>query len=780
MIMTNKHFFTLLLFAICSVSNAQNIKVAGKVINNNNSDEVIAATISLLSDSSLVKGVITSITGDFELDVSKRETPYNLRVTHMEFDDSYHTIIPDKDTTIIIKLSEKTVSLGEVEVVAKKRLYEFQNDKLIVNINSVPNIETYDLSKLLLILPGVINQGGSLTLNGKNAVIYMNGKKQRIDMSALPVDVIEKIELIYSSGGIHDASDEAIINVVLKKMKIDGYYLSLGGNGGGYDGLHFDGGGSSTFMFKKKNILLNSSLSYRNNYNYSHINETLQYSDHSRMLQNRKTNGRTNVYMGMVNLNWDIKEGHNLYFNVFFNESFANKTSNQKYVYQQDVTDRNNWHVKSKGRDDMWSGHVEYASPDSLNKKIKTSYTVLYGDINNHQHTDEDGEKILYTDDDILAYRHILKLDYEHTFSPKTMLALGIKADWGRLHDDITYIESINSNRYPNNRFSGNEDIYAAYIQLKQSINDNWSANVSLRSELTNYRYNYKTQNETATDSYANLFPFFSLGYKSKNNNYQMSLSISSSIQRPEYENMLPGIRYSNQYNYIKGNPHIKPTIRRSLMIRGMLYQYINLFATYELCKDMRGYVITNSEIDPLITEYQYNNIADFDRFYFGGSVDYKMTKLSGQMGMQAHYARYKNAKNGFVFHFDRNGFWKSIAYLVSNYQITKRLGMRYICQYSFKDTNPMIITHSSWLMNLGVHYNSPNDKWSLSFNANDMLHPKKHKELFFGNNYINQYNLTNSRSLQLSFIVKFRGGEKVENKAKAIEMESNRFSKKN
>ncbi|MDR0612829.1 MAG: carboxypeptidase-like regulatory domain-containing protein [Dysgonamonadaceae bacterium] len=403
-----KIFTLLLLINTYIISNAQNIKITGKVLDEN-SDIVIAATVSLISkDSVLIRGAITNSSGDFELTTSKKQALCFLRITHIEFENSYHTIVPDKDTTITVQLKEKTVLLGEVQIVAKKQIYEFQNEKLVVNINNIPNIQTYDLSRLLQTLPGVINTEGLLTLNGKTAVIYLDGKKQMVNLSLLPASAIEKIELINSSGGIYDATDEAIINIIYKKQKVDGYYLSFGGNSAVYDKINADGGGSATLMFKKKNVMLNSTLTYRNTYTSSIANDTLLYSNNTLLYQYRNSEGWINVFMGLANLSWDIKKGHNLDFRVNFYEDFSKKTSKQQYVFQPEDK-QNKWDIKSKDNNDMWSGQIEYSSPDSLKSKFKASYNIVYGGIRGRQHILEESIEVLYTDDEVLAYRQGLK-----------------------------------------------------------------------------------------------------------------------------------------------------------------------------------------------------------------------------------------------------------------------------------------------------------------------------------------------------------------------------------
>jgi hypothetical protein len=784
-----KKIITILFISVYFAGIAQNVKIRGKV-SNEKSGAVVAATISLIStDSVLISNTITDNSGNFELTTTRNSIPRIIRVAHLLFEDQDTVIIIDKDVNIIISLIEKANLLNEIEIVGKKSIYTFQGDKLIVNVENIPDIQTYNVARLLETLPGVVNSDGALRLNGQTAAVYLDGRKQTINSSNIntviqstPVAAIEKIELIYSPGGVYDASDGAIINIVYKKQRVDGYYLAISGSPGIYDEGDLDGETSATIMFKKKNVIINSMLSYRNNYVASQTNDTLQYYNRIFICQDRNSKGRTNVYMGMFNLNWDIKKGHNLNFNFNCYDDFSSNTSKQQYVLQTDNTNRNAWNVRSKDNGDLWAGQIEYSSPDTLRDKFKVSYGIIYGGLRSLRNTFDEGAEILYTDDRMIAHRHTAKFDYEHKFSDKTNLLLGMKTDLGQLNDDVIYTETNDLDRYPASRFFGKENIYAAYAQLRYVFDTAWSASASLRMEHTYYFLDYTTLNRNLTNSYNNLFPYLTVSYNSANRNYQSSLSFGSSIERPDYEYMLPGIRYSTQYNYVKGSPELKPRIDYTITWRNMLYQFINAYLGYDFGANITGLAAKNSEIDPLVTERKYTNIADLSAVLAGVNIYYKLLsdRLSGQAGGSIQHVNYKNPKNGFDFPKGKSNYWRGNLNVICNYQITSQLGIN--CQYYFysKYENLIYTLHPRWQMNAGVYYNSKNDRWALSLDAYDIFHSyKSFREMYFDGNYNKVHSYSNSRFVRLSFVLKFKGGEKVEDKAKNGSLEMDRFSTK-
>jgi hypothetical protein len=259
-------------------------------------------------------------------------------------------------------------------------------------------------------------------------------------------------------------------------------------------------------------------------------------------------------------------------------------------------------------------------------------------------------------------------------------------------------------------------------------------------------------------------------------------LSLGSSIERPDYDIMLPGMRYATQYYYTKGNPDLKPTIRYQLKWQTMLYQFINTYLGYDFGSDMQGFVVKTSSFDPLVYGYEYYNIADFSLFYAGGSIYYKLLeeKLSGKIDGYIRHLNYTNPQNGFELPQGKTGYWRGSLNVSCNYQITSQLGVNWQYYFYPKYDNLIYLRHTNWLMNAGVTYNSSKDKWSLALDVNDIFHSNRtFIERSFAGNDSREYSFRNSQYVQLSFIMKFKGGEKVENKAKSGSLETDRFSTK-
>lgn len=123
--------------------------------------------------------------------------------------------------------------LTEVNVVAKKPLFEQQMDKLVVNVENMLTAAGGSALDVLERSPGVTvnRQNSGLSLNGKNGVLVLiDGRLNRLPMEAvvqmlsgMNASNIDKVELISNPPAKYDAEGDAgLINIVLKKNVNEG------------------------------------------------------------------------------------------------------------------------------------------------------------------------------------------------------------------------------------------------------------------------------------------------------------------------------------------------------------------------------------------------------------------------------------------------------------------------------------------------------------------------------------------------------------------------------
>jgi hypothetical protein len=231
----------------------------------------------------------------------------------------------NNDTTLNIFLTEQVQKINEAVVTFKKKVLEFKNGNLIVNVDQLSG-NNDNMTKLLNRLPGVtLSDNKGLTLDGSPAKLYINGQEQKTFsnsqilsiINSLPPASVEQIELINTPLAEYSAASGAVINIKTKQKRFDGYNLYISNS----SDLNMRDGkpGTSTtvsYMVKKNKIMFNTSFVHRNSFAHSIRSDSTVYkTTNTAVTNNRDITNRTNAFMNSTNLQVDIFTGHKLNFN---------------------------------------------------------------------------------------------------------------------------------------------------------------------------------------------------------------------------------------------------------------------------------------------------------------------------------------------------------------------------------------------------------------------------------------------------------------------------------
>jgi len=785
-----------LLFLILSLNGlCQNIKITGSVVDNSLNGVSSATVCFCKANGVIINSTITDDKGRFNLKGSSSIDKRFLKISHVSY--LPQSILIKKDTSVIICLEVKSYNTDEVVIVGKKRAIEFKNGNLVANVSAIPNYANYNAAKLLSKLPGVTaSDKEGLTLNGASASLYIDGRKQSMSgsiaikmLEALPASSLDQIELKAFADGTQDASGSGvIINLKTNKKKFDGYYLSLGSDGS-LDAKtnETDGGMNAFYMFKKKNILFNTSLSYKHNYWWGKTNDSTRYRNASIMRNNSDKVSHTNTYIGSANLAWTIKEGHVLNFNAFVYDDFSHSDKIDDIQLMGSSKDKKYFHKrKNKGNDDLWSGNIEYSSPDSLASRVIASYGILYGGIRNktdyyiQPKANADKEWYLNSNPEMVGYMQTVKVDFTQSYKEQGLeLLVGAKADLGHVDDEVVNKEITTTGNHSDSHFVGDENVYALYLGTRIDFSKNVGISVSLRGEHTDYDINVKSDNLQTNKTYTNLFPYFHFYYK-YSDDYSMRLVYVSGIMRPNYEHLLPGIRYSNEFSYSMGNPDLKPTISRGIAWANYLFGYGYIYIRYDYMKDIEGQVLMNGNMN--IRKYVYMNYADNQRFSTTLYLPFQFLdkKLSGNLSSDISYSSLLNAKNGYVIPDGKGKYWRWSCKFRANYQITDKLGVNTWLGYNPSYSTDQYDYEANWGMDLGITYSMlKNDRLSFSLDAENIFDTfNKEYTYHYDGNVYNSKSWSSNRFIKLSINFKLNGGEKINNKARNMVNDTRRFQK--
>jgi outer membrane receptor for monomeric catechols len=161
---------------------------------------------------------------------------YLLKATAVGFQSTTKGVDLPMDSIVIVMISDDK-TLDQVTVSASKPLIVRKIDRVIFNVENSIVASGATVWDALGKAPGVQTRfDGGVMANNKGVVIYMDDKPIRLsgeDLAAylrsLPSDNIAKIEIIANPTARYDAQGGAVINIISKKPKGDGFNMVLSG-----------------------------------------------------------------------------------------------------------------------------------------------------------------------------------------------------------------------------------------------------------------------------------------------------------------------------------------------------------------------------------------------------------------------------------------------------------------------------------------------------------------------------------------------------------------------
>ena len=783
--------FIFLLVSICSIK-AQQTEIKGYV-----SDSVLnpieAAAVSLfIHDSIVLVSTTTNSDGFFELSVERENIPEeNLLITtsHIAYKNKIQSINIQNDTLINVVLEEAIYSLEEISIIADRPAIEFRDGNLIANVSQIPHIQTADAVTLLSRLPGVAaSEQEGLTYNGIPAALYIDGRKQNMTtaniisfLKALPTSSIEQVELKSMGLASYDASAQAVINIKTKKQRIDGYHGSIGAQMASYESYNIDGASNLVYMLKSNKVMFNMNFSYINDYYAGTAFDSTYYVGGESLLIDKKFNSRSNTFNGFANLNWEISGANSLNFNL---SSFNNFGS----VYESEPTEfftenSVNSYLQTSDtytHNDMWTGVISFQSNESKTYRYEVSYSILFGglrsEIDFEYFIDEGVGEEIAADVKVAGERHTGEVIFEQDINSSTNIKAGIKNDYGVIDDNVNYLSSMDNISFLNNSsFSGTENIFASYFELRYKIDENWSFYSGVRTENTDYSISMYNADLTSYDNYWNIFPNATLSFQ--RTNYRGSFGLTSGIIRPNYEWLLPGIRYYNEYTYTVGNPNLKPAMFYSIIFNQSIFDFININLGYNKFKN--AFMKTPVALENNITENTYQNVADYYRLYGVLSVPFRLLnqKLVGRFNLNTYYVQFKNTQQEVYLEDNRKQYWRIESNGFIQYELTENFALNTWFAYNPANQRLFFDLETRGSVNIGAVFNTKSEDLTIALDFENLFGNYNYRyKYYYDSNQRLLNNDVNHKSIKLSVKYSILGGENITDKAKGIQSDTTRF----
>jgi outer membrane receptor protein involved in Fe transport len=549
------------------------------------------ATVLLLSatDSTLVKGTMATESGQFLIE-NISAGKYRVAVSTVGYE-TYFSAPIDLSASSQLQLpalvvSPKTNQLAEVEVVAKKPLFEQQMDKLVVNVESMLTAAGGSALDVLERSPGVTvnRQNGGLSLNGKNGVLVMiDGRLNRLPieavvqmLSGMNASNIDKIELIANPPAKYDAEGDAgLINIVLKKNNSEGtngsYTLSAGF--GRFERLN----GSLLLNHQKKNLNLFGDYSVLHSRTWMELIGAMRISNegvvslwdfNSQNYHRRQTHNARLGFDYSLSPNTVIGGLLSGFSNGFYEDAnrLTNIRQNGPLVERSNMTDvgKNIWQHQ------MVNGNVRHTFAGKQQLSLDVDY-LQYHNQNPHDYTNLSAfpqEGTSHNDLTTIEKESpiriwVLKADYGQALGKQHWLDMGAKSTRMELSNDL----AISHNRDGTwRRDAGLSQLYdldevidALYVNGQFQLPKDQKLQTGLRYEYTRTDLGEPGETPVVRRRYGSFFPSL-FWTKDLSKASSLRLAYSRRIARPQYSLLAPWVIFTSPYSFVTGNPNLLPT----------------------------------------------------------------------------------------------------------------------------------------------------------------------------------------------------------------------------
>ncbi len=571
------------------------------------------ANVLLLSssDSSLVKGGVAGDDGGFTLSTLDGGS-YFLKVMMVGYLDHDSEIFVlegssrDRDFGEII-LHEDAVMMDEVQVVAKKALFEQKVDRMVVNVASSITMSGTNALEVLERSPGVLvnRQSNTISVSGKSGVVVMiNGRINYMPAEAvtqllegMSADNIERLEIMTTPPAGLDAEGNAgYINIILKKNIGDGF------NGGYALGLGYGKGATGNanlnFNYRKGKSNLYG------DYGYFHESQEQTFEFYRRiMLNGEQLETETvsdrfperNNHTARLGLDYQVNDkfiiggllsGYNTKW-VMDATNVANLSSDGVLdtVITVDNHELNEW--KHLG------GNINLQYSFAANKSLSMDVDYLSyldnnpTDYNNH-YEDGEGNYLFenYTRSTKMTPIEIKvgKIDYVAPIGTKLKLETGVKGTISSFTNDVGVEYSNDGQAWVEDpeltaKYELDEAIAAGYVSLEAPIDQKTNIKAGLRYEYTDSNLGSEEEQNIVDRQFGSFFPTFYISRK-LNESSTLNFVYGKRITRPTFNDMAPFVIFLDPYTFFSGNPAVQPAISNNFEV-GYTYKSALLSMKY-------------------------------------------------------------------------------------------------------------------------------------------------------------------------------------------------------
>ena len=603
------------------------------------------------SDSSLVKGGATDLSGEFNFELVNGT--YYLQITFL----SYRNLIKsnlkiyDQDLRLKpIELEPNTKLLDEVEIVAERTQMELKLDKRVFNVDKNLANAGANAAEILDNLPSVtVDVEGNVSLRGsQNVRVLIDGKPSSITggstsdvLRQFQGNMIDRVEVITNPSARYDAEGEVgIINIILKKEKQKGLNGSVEGVAGVPD--NYRAAFNLNYRSKKTNFFTSYGGTYRRSPGSGQSIQRFENADTSYQFQSESERERGGLSQNFrLGADYFINERNTITLAGLYRYSdelnlatyeyrdlFSNNELYQLVVREdeeeetgQNIEGSINYTRKYYDEDKKLTFDFQWSESDDLEKSDITESSSLSSDILEQQTSNLEANRTI-----------LVQSDFIQPVRENGLFETGFRTTLRTIENEY-FVKQRTSPDDPfeilddfNNDFLYLENIYAAYVMFGNEV-DRFSYQIGLRGEYSDIATELRLTNEENSWEYFNLFPSAHFTYKLQNND-DFQLSYSRRINRPQYRLLMPFQTFSDARNLWGGNPNLQPEFTDSYELGYLKYfpkgsLFSSIYYRYKTGVIER---ITVADEDGFLRRFPVN-LATENNFGFEFNASYDFSK---------------------------------------------------------------------------------------------------------------------------------------------------------
>ena len=556
------------------------------LVTNQKNETIPNAKVELHSEvDSLMQSQFTDEKGKALFEINQ-ESRVKFVVHDLEYDvfsKSFNQNELNSSLHFILKKSEKEIE--EVVLTKQKPVVKRKIDRLEFNVEN-SNISSLNAWEILKKTPGVNVIDNTIKIKASSKILVtINDKKVMMSPDELQNllentagDDIKSVEVITNPPAKYEASGSAVLNIVMKKAKLEGYKGTLSTR---YIQSKYAKGAVTTSHQYKKNKF-STLLSYskgagdylRKGTDVVHFEED---GTTWKSVMNRKD---SNHNQNTLNFNLDYELDSLTNFSLNYSGYFSPKTKGL-YDVPTEITNTNN-QIESTYRtlnSHFWrtiNNTLSLQADRKLNENSSLTW-INYFATNNFKKSEDIQTHLNFANQDPKFSRFVTnnlqdiqlfstQLDYSWK-KDKWQLESGAKYSLVKTNSALGFADNefgdLQNRPDKSNIFDYKEYNLAAYASLSLDLKK-WSFKAGLRAENTSLEGIVSEPYEINKNDYLKLFPTFYAQYTTENK-HQFGFSYGKRISRPSYTWLNPAKSYYNLFSYFQGDPNLKATLVHNL-----------------------------------------------------------------------------------------------------------------------------------------------------------------------------------------------------------------------